>query len=207
MAAILKSSILNSDIFDSAILHKTVTQTNFNLTQIPSFSLKLMMAAIFNLVILDLTILVFPLILTHTCQEYFPPFAQKKHTLICHSHLTCMMTASLIQFWLNLMIPAILDSAILNFSIWNWTQPFCTRLWTQTNSICPQKTSLIHSDSNWWWQPSWILPCWIQTFCTNLGFRHLPLSTLRSDSTWWWQPSWILPFWIQPLCTKLCTQD
>ena len=23
------------------------------------------------------------------------------------------------------------------------------------------KTSLIHSDSTWWWQSSWILPCWI----------------------------------------------
>ena len=30
-------------------------------------------------------------------------------------------------------------------------------------TICPQKTSLIHSDSTWWWQPSWILPCWIET--------------------------------------------
>ena len=30
-------------------------------------------------------------------------------------------------------------------------------------SICTKKPSLIHSDSTWWWQPSWILPCWIQT--------------------------------------------
>ena len=30
---------------------------------------------------------------------------------------------------------------------------------------CIKKTSLIHTDSNWWWQPSWILPCWIQTPC------------------------------------------
>ena len=44
----------------------------------------------------------FPLKLTHTCQDWFPPFAQKK-------------------------------------------------------------PSLIHSDSTWWWKPSWILPCWIQT--------------------------------------------
>ena len=27
----------------------------------------------------------------------------------------------------------------------------------------PKKTSLVHSDLTWWWQPSWILPCWIQT--------------------------------------------
>ena len=46
-------------------------------------------------------ILVFPLKLTHTCQDWFPPFAQTK-------------------------------------------------------------PSLNHSDSTWWWQPSWILPCWIQ---------------------------------------------
>ena len=26
-----------------------------------------------------------------------------------------------------------------------------------------KKTWLVHSDSTWWWQPSWILPCWIQT--------------------------------------------
>ena len=30
----------------------------------------------------------------------------------------------------------------------------------QTNSIW---LKLIHSHSTWWWQPSWILPCWIQT--------------------------------------------
>ena len=83
------------------------------------------MVAFFNLAILDLTILVFPLILTHTCQDWFPPFAQKK----TYSHLP----------------PHHLH----------------------------KKTSLIHSDSTWWWQPSWILP------------------------------SWILPSWIQPFCTKL----
>ena len=30
-------------------------------------------------------------------------------------------------------------------------------------TICTKKPSLIHSDSTWWWQPSWIPPCWIQT--------------------------------------------
>ena len=32
-------------------------------------------------------------------------------------------------------------------------------------TICTKKPLLIHSDSTWWWQPSWILPCWIQTPC------------------------------------------
>ena len=55
--------------------------------------------------------------------------------------------------------------------------------------LSKKKTSLMHSDSTWWWQPSWILPCWIQ---------KLP-SWIHSDSIWWWQPSWILPCWIQKL--------
>ena len=42
------------------------------------------------------------------------------------------------------MIAAILISAILN------------------SAILHKKTSLIHSDSTWWWQPSWIQP-----FCTK----------------------------------------
>ena len=66
-----------------------------------------------------------------------------------------------------------------------------------------QKTSLVHSDSIWWWQPSWNLPCciqtlpsWIQTPC------HLLSDSLKNNSssawtltqtnsiwlTWWWQP-------------------
>ena len=58
-----------------------------------------MMAAIFNSAILDSDILVFPLKVTHTCQDWFPPFAQKIFT---HS------------LWLNLMMAAILNSAMLD---------------------------------------------------------------------------------------------
>ena len=56
-------------------------------------------SAILNLAILDLAILVLPLKFTHTCQGWFPPFAQKNFT---HS------------FWLNLMMAAILNSAMLD---------------------------------------------------------------------------------------------
>ena len=70
----------------------------------------------------------------------------------------------------------------------SWILPCCTKLWlnliqsdsksfilTQLDdgshlefchlvfSYLHKKTSLVHSHSNWWWQPSWILPCWIQT--------------------------------------------
>ena len=115
MGAILNSAMLDSDsaILDSDTLVSSLrftqkhspstlmlTQTNsfwFTWWWQPSWIL-----AILNLAISELAILVFPLKLTHICQDWFPPFAQKK-------------------------------------------------------------PSLIHSHSTWWWQPSWILLCWIQT--------------------------------------------
>ena len=73
---------------------------------------------------------------------------------------------------------AILDSDTL-LSFLRFTQKHypSTMTLTQTNSI--QLTR--------WWQPSWILPTWIQPFCTK--FR---LKLIHSHSTWWWQPSWTL---------------
>ena len=86
---------------------------------------------------------------------------------------------------------AILDSNTLLSSL-RFTQKHSPSILTltQTNSIW---LKLIHSDSTWWWQPSWILPLWIQIFCTK------KTSLIHFDSTWWWQPSWILPCWIQRL--------
>ena len=91
------------------------------------------MAAILNLAILDSDILVFPFKLTHTCQDWFPPFAQKNFT---HS------------FWLNLMMTAILNSVMLGsdtaildsdtlLSTFRFTQKHShsTLTLTQTNSI------------------------------------------------------------------------
>ena len=135
-----------------------------------------MMAAILNLVILDSSILVFPLKLTNTCQDWFPPFPQKNFT---HS------------FWLNLMMTAILNSAMLDsdtaildsdtlLSSFRFTQKHShsTLTLTQTNSIW---LKLIHSHLTWWWQPTWILtsriwPSWIQpmvVFPLN-SHSHLP---------------------------------
>ena len=48
------------------------------------------------------------------------------------------------------------------------------------SSILPRKkTSIFHSHSTWWWQPSWILPFWLQPFCTK------NISLIHFDSTWW----------------------
>ena len=77
---------------------------------------------------------------------------------------------------------SILESAILHKTL------------TQTSSTILTQTSLVHSDSTWWWQSSWILPSWIQPFCSkrnsfiltqlddgshlelcHLGFRHCHL--------------------------------
>ena len=89
------------------------------------------------------------------CHLGFSHFAQKNFT---HS------------FWLNLMMAAILNSAILVsdtlLSSLRITQKHCDSnlTLTQTNSIWQK---FIHSHLSWWWQPSWILPCsilpsWIQ---------------------------------------------
>ena len=96
-----------------------------------------------------------------------PIFAQKNFT---HS------------FWLHLMMEAILNSAILDsattilnsetllFSL-RVTQKHShsTLTLTQTNSIC---LKLIHSHLTWWWQPLWIVPSWIQPFCTKRTSPH-----------------------------------
>ena len=135
-------------------------------------------------VILDSATLVFPLKLTHTCQDWLPPFAQKKPSLI-HSDSTWWWQSSwILPCWIQ-TLPSWIQtpSYLLSDSLKNTLPP----LWllTQTNSIW---LKLIHSDSTWWWQPSWILPCWIKK-----------TSLIHSDSTWWWQSSWILPCWIQTL--------
>ena len=56
-----------------------------------------MMAAILNLAILDSAILVFPLKLTHTCQDWFPPFPKKKKTSLTLPSSPFAQNNSLIQ--------------------------------------------------------------------------------------------------------------
>ena len=108
------------------------------------------------------------------------------------------------SFWLNLMMAAILNSAILDsdtaildsdtlVSSLRFPQKHSHSILTltETNSIW---LKLIHSHSNWWWQPSWILPSWIQPFCTwkKTSLVHLDSSWLQLKNT---LPSWIQPFW------------
>ena len=52
-----------------------------------------------------------------------------------------------------------------------------------------KKTSIIHFDSTWWWQPSWILQCWIQTLSSWIQTPCYLLSdSLKNTFTplWLW---------------------
>ena len=46
----------------------------------------------------------------------------------------------------------------------------------------------MHSHSNWWWQPSWILPCWIQTLPSWIQTPCYLLSDSLKNT--------LTPFWI-----------
>ena len=171
MATILNSAMLDSDTLFSSLgftqKHSpctlTLTQTNINLTQTHSFSLNLMIAtilnsAILNSTILDSAILVFPLKLTHTCQDWFPPFAQKYlHSFI----LTQLDNGSHLEFYhvgfrrwhlgfRHLLIFSQIHSKTLSLHSDSWLK------------LIQSDSKLIHSNSTWWWQPSWIWPSWIQ---------------------------------------------
>ena len=86
---------------------------------------------------------------------------------LIHSHLTSWWQPS----WnLPTWIPH------LGFSHLSFFSETYSHLPTLVSTISKNKTSLIHSDSTWWWQPScnmscWIqtLPSWIQTPCYHLS--------------------------------------
>ena len=110
------------------------------------------------------------------------------------------------SFWLNLMMAAILNSAMLDSAILHKTLTQTSSIWlklihshsTWWSHLVPslkpfaqKKTSLIHSDSTWWWQPSWILPCWIQTlpswiqtpcYLLSDSLKHSFHSNLKTNS-------------------------
>ena len=163
-------------------------------------------------------ILVFPLKLTHTCQDCFPPFAQKNFLTLPSSPFAQKKFHSFFgshhlhkenfthSFWLNLMMA---DSDILFSSAQIHSKNTLPQLWFWLNLIQSDWNSFILS--TWWWQPS----CHFSSQMTQIGSHHLhkknfltlpfppfarkKTSLIHSDSTWWWQPSWILPCWIQTL--------
>ena len=135
-----------------------------------------------NLAILDSAIIVCPLRVTHTSQDWFPPFAQKNSTN---------------SIWLNLMMAAILNSAMLD-----WDTAILDSDTLLSSLRFPQKHShstLALTQTNsiwliWWWQPSWILPCWIETLPSWIQTPCYLLSdSLKNTLT----PHWLWPKRIQ----------
>ena len=85
--------------------------------------------------------------------RFFPPFAQSKlHSFI----LTQLDDGSHLEF-------CHLEFGHLGFIHFIISSQTESHLPSLVPTICTRKTSLIHSDSTWWWQLSWILPCYIQT--------------------------------------------
>ena len=114
------------------------------------------------------------------------------------------------SFWLNLMMAAILKSAMLDSdtaildsdillsfsdSLKNTLTPLLTL--TQTNSIWLKLIQF------WLYlMMASILDSAILHSATLTQTSSIWLKLIHSHSTWWWQPSWTLPSWIQPFCTK-----
>ena len=154
------AAIFNSAILDLTILHKKAS--------LDSFWLNLMMAAILNSAIMDSD----TAILDSDILLSFLRFTQK----YSHSTLTLTQTSSI---WLKLIQSDLLDDGShLGFSHFAQTL-------TQTSSIW---FKLIYSHSPWWWQPSWSLPCRIQT---RPSWIQTPFYLL-SDSL----KNTLTPFWL-----------
>ena len=132
-----------------------------------SFWLILMMAAILNSAMLDSATAIFDSDTLLSSLRY-----TQKHS---HSTLTLTQTNSI---WLKLIHSPLTWWCQPSWNVPSWIQPFCTKRWlkliqsdsntfilTQLDDashlefygpgFChyAQKTSLIHSDSSWWWQP------------------------------------------------------
>ena len=158
-------------------------------------------SAILNLAILDSATLVFPLKLTHTCQDWFPLFAKK--TSLIHSDSTWWWQPSwILPCWIKK------TSLIHSDSTWWWQPSWILPCWIQTpcfllsdsfkNTLTPLWLwlKLIQSDSN-----SFILTQLDDgshlEYC-HLEFGHLTFSHLSFSS----QTHSHLPRLVPTICTK-----
>ena len=119
-----------------------------------SFSFNLMMAANLNSEMLDSA----TAMLDSDTLLSSLRFTQK-HS---HSTLTLTQTNSIWLTWWwqpSWILPSsFCHLGFSHLSISSQTHSHLPRL---VSTICTQKTSFIHCDSTWKWQPSWILPSWI----------------------------------------------
>ena len=148
-------------------------------------------SAILNLAILDSAILVFPLKLTHTCQDWFPPFAQKKlHSFILTQlddggHLEfCHFGFSLCHVGFRyLVFFSQIHSKTLT-PLWLWLK----LIQSDSNSfILTQLDDGSHLEFHHLWfshcsfssQTHSHLPRLVPTICTKKNFTHTSLPNLE----------------------------
>ena len=164
-------------------------------------------SAILNLAIWDSTLLVFPLKVTHTCQDWFPPFAPKKLNSYFPLHQLHKINFTH-SFWLNCDDGSHLEFCHHGFSHFaqkNFTHSFWLNLVMATilnSAMLDSDSASLDSDT--------LLTSLIGSLKNTLTPLWLWLKLIQSDSNsfilispWWWQPSWILPSlilpsWIQP---------
>ena len=209
---LMMAAILNSAIMDSAILHKKNFTHSFWLNLMMAAILNSAMLDS-ETAILDSDTFIFSLRFTQKHSHSILTLTQTISIWIklIHSHLTWWWQPSWIQpfcskFWLQLIqsdsnsfiLIQLDDGSHLEFCHLEICHLGFSHLIisSQTHSHLPKldptiytkKTSLIHSDSTWWWQPSWILPSWIQTPCFLLwDSLKNTLSTLtltQTNSIW-----------------------
>ena len=184
MAAILYCAILNSDILDSAILLKILIPTN-------SIWLKVIQS--------DSSWWWQP--------PWIQPFCTKETSLIDSDSMWWWQPYWILPSWIQPFWTKKIHSFILTQIDDGSHLEFCqlefhhlgfihNSFSSQTHShlpilvptICTKKTSLIHSDSTWWWQPSWMLPWWIQTLPSLIQTPCYLLSDSLKNT--------LTPFWL-----------
>ena len=188
MAAILNPAIMDSPIFHKKGLHSFILTQLHDGRHLEFGHLELSHLSFSSQTHSHLTILVLTICTKKTSfiQSHSTWWWQPSWILASSIQPFCTKKNCTYSFWLNLMMAAILNSAIFDSVMLHKTL-------TQSNSIW---LKLIHSDSTWWWQPSWILPCWIQTLPSWIQMVCYLLSDSLKNT---------LPlFW---LCPKLIQSD
>ena len=158
------SAILNSAILESAILNKNKLHS-FILTQLDDGSI------VNSPRIQPFCTSSNSIWLKHSCSTWLSGI------LYSASHLHKKNFTH--SFSLNLMMAAILNSAFLGFSHFEFKKNFTHSFWL--NSL--MMAAILNS-------ATWIQPSWLKNFTHSL------------DLTWWYQPSWIVPSSNQPFWTK-----
>ena len=210
MAAILNSAILDSN---TAILDWDTLLSSLSFTQKSSLhsdsdsNINLMMAAILNSVKFSHFAHSIWLKLIHSHLNWWwqsswilpswiqtlPSWIPLRLTLLSSLSFTQKTLSLHSDFWLKLIQPfwtLMLDSdtAMLDSD---------TLLWIQLRFTQKTLTSILTLTQTWWWQPSWILPSWIQTLPSWI---QTPCYLNLSDSL----KNTLPPLW---LCLKLIPSD